>query len=171
MRLTPLFVFASPNFSSLSLSPTMACSHWHNFCWLWAQLNRHFRYLDAWLCSHLWINSHDHTYSSVYWDFQGPPQWPPSVILMMCLLLRVINLLLCFPGRDIVLISNVNATWIPWRGHRIMVRFTYLTWLFIMGMTLIFLSIRVRRWSTIPDPGSTDNAEIKVAQTIRLSNI
>ena len=145
--MTPLFVFTSSTFSSLSRSPTMECSHWHNSCWLWAQLNRNFRDLNAWLCSHFWINPRDHTYSSVYWDFQGPRQWPPSVILMMYLTLRVINILLCFPGRVRVLIITISATWIPWYGHRMMVRVVYLTWLFIMDMAWLFSSIRVIRWS------------------------
>ena len=37
--------------------------------------------LDAWLRQYLWMSPHDHPYGSVYWDSQGPQQWPPLVLL------------------------------------------------------------------------------------------
>ena len=70
----------------------------------------------------------------------------PSRTLRLSLL--VMNILLCFPVRVRVLRSTVNASWIPWCSHRIMVRFIDLIWLLMMGLIWIFSSIKVRRWRT-----------------------
>ena len=58
------------------------------------------------------------------------------------------NLVLYFTGRVIFLRSNGTESWMIWYSHSIMVRVTDLTWLFMMGVTWLFSSTRVRRWRT-----------------------
>ena len=67
----------------------------------------------------------------------------PSTTLW--LLLRMMNLLLCYSGRVGVLRSTGTSSWMPWYRRMNMVRVTDLTWLMMMGVTLLLLFIRVRR--------------------------
>ena len=60
--------------------------------------------------------------------------------------LRMTNILLCFPGSVRSLNSTGTASQMPWYRRRIMVRFTDLTWLLIVGLVWLFSSIRVGIW-------------------------
>ena len=66
----------------------------------------------------------------------------------MWLLLRIMNILMWFPGSLTVSRSTGTASWMLWYGRSIMVRVTYMNRLLMMGVTWIFSYMRVRKRRT-----------------------
>ena len=125
------------HFSLLSHSPTMTCRYGHYTCWLLEQRKQHDRDLrvlvapvsldlSTWPSSQLRL-SRPSSVTSV-----GALATFSLPISTLCLSLRMMNLLLCFPGRVSVSRSTGTTSWMSWYSQRMMVRVTDLTWFFMM---------------------------------------
>ena len=63
----------------------------------------------------------------------------------MWLSICMMNLLLFFPRRVRVSRSTGTESWMPWYSRRMMARVTELTWLLVIGVKLLFSSMKLRR--------------------------
>ena len=131
----------------------MTCKNIHQNCWLWEKGNKHCRYL-RFLVTPVSLDLSTWTPRHQCWLRFSRPSAVNSVgsivtfslpSITLWLVLQVMNMLLYFTGRVIVLGSTGSAPWMPWYGRRRMVKVTDLTWLLMMGVTWLLPSTRVRR--------------------------
>ena len=140
------------HFSSPSHSPNMTCRNGHETFLLWAQGNQHNRYFK-YLVVPVLLDLYTSPSRQKCWLIISRPSvvTPVGALVIfslpsttLWLSLRMMNLLLCFPGRVRVSRSNGTAPLMSWYILRIMVRVIDLNWFLVIGVTWLLSSIRVK---------------------------